>query len=201
VARLLAVLLLTLRGTPFIYYGEEIAMRTEPPSNIDEVRDPVGRTFWPRYKGRDGVRRPMQWDGSAGGGFTQGVPWLPLVHDAGSRHVAAQIADPRSPLNIYRALTRLRRSHSALRAGRYRTVCRGPDVFAFERTSGAESIVVCLNMTAKPALSSSNGPALSLSKGPAHESRVVFGTHRAAGEHVMADSMSLAGFEAVIIER
>src|SRR5262249_28323871 len=109
VARLLAVLLLTLRGTPFLYYGEEIGMRTEPPARIEDVQDPVGRRFWPRYKGRDGVRRPMPWNGGAGHGFTTGHAWLGFPSDAAARHVAAQHADPASLLSLYRALLRLRR--------------------------------------------------------------------------------------------
>jgi alpha-glucosidase len=191
VARLLAVMLLTLRGTPFIYYGEEIAMRTEPPATIDEVRDPVGRTFWPRYKGRDGVRRPMAWDAGAGAGFSRGAPWLPLARDAAVRNVASQSGDPRAPLNVYRAMTRLRREHVALRDGSYRALCRGPHVFGFERTSGAASMVVCLNMTAAEqtiALDRADGDCC-----------VIFSTHRPASHTVDMTSIRLAPFEAMVL--
>src|SRR5207245_7706177 len=93
VARLLAMLLLTLKGSPFLYYGEEIGMRTEPPRRIEDVCDPVGRTFWPRYKGRDGVRRPMPWSSDPGAGFTRAAPWLTPPSDAATRNVERQRGD------------------------------------------------------------------------------------------------------------
>src|SRR5436190_9726759 len=149
VARLLAMLLLTLRGTPFIYYGEEIAMRTDPPRSIDEVRDPVGRRFWPSYKGRDGVRRPMQWSSAPGAGFSQATPWLPLSCDSGARNVDAQNADANSILGFYRSLLRLRRVSPALAAGDYDGLDSGPGILAYARTNRRERVLVVLNFTSE----------------------------------------------------
>lgn len=145
IARLLAVLLLTLRGSPFIYYGDEIGMRTFPPHDIDDVRDPVGRTFWPQYKGRDGVRRPMAWDRSANAGFTRGVPWLALAPDAHTRNVEAQRGDAESVLTLHRTLLAARRSSAALRRGSHRTLASHEDVFAFARETETETVIVALN--------------------------------------------------------
>jgi len=147
VARLLAVLLLTLRGTPFVYYGEEIAMRTEPPARLEDVRDPVGRRFWPRYKGRDGVRRPMSWTPAPGHGFTSGTPWLPFSIDANTRNVAAHDADRGSLLAVYRTLIRLRRESRALASGRYESVASDVRVLAYRRVHDSDEALVLLNMS------------------------------------------------------
>ncbi|HEX8687057.1 MAG TPA: alpha-amylase family glycosyl hydrolase, partial [Pyrinomonadaceae bacterium] len=93
VARLTATMLLTLRGTPFLYYGEEIGMLTTEPKTVEEVRDPVGRRYWPLRKGRDGERTPMQWDATANAGFSPGTPWLPVPPSAREKNVAAQARD------------------------------------------------------------------------------------------------------------
>ena len=89
VARLLAMLLLTLRGTPFIYYGEEIAMRTDPPRSIEEVRDPVGRRFWPAIQRTGRCSSPDAVERRAAPGFTRGTPWLRGSHDAAGRNVGS----------------------------------------------------------------------------------------------------------------
>jgi len=150
VAKLLGALLLTLRGTPFLYYGEEIAMRSDPPLHLDEVRDPVGRTFWPRYKGRDAERRPMSWDGSAESGFSTARPWLRLPFDSAERTVERQRRDPGSVLNFYRTLLRLRRESPALQAGRYRSAGTDPAIFAFVRESHRETVLVVINTADEP---------------------------------------------------
>jgi alpha-glucosidase len=79
IAKLMATLLLTTRGTPQMYYGEELGMRTTDPVRIEDVHDPVGKLGWPMEKGRDGERTPMQWNASSGAGFTTSPkPWLPI---------------------------------------------------------------------------------------------------------------------------
>jgi alpha-glucosidase len=195
VARLLATMLLTLRGTPFIYYGEEIGTRTEPPRRIEEVRDPVGRHFWPRYKGRDGVRRPMAWTGAPGAGFTGGTPWLPIGEDGARRNVAAQKADAGSLLHYYRALLALRRRSPAITSGDYRSVDTVRDVFAYVRQSGDDRLLVILNMANDPrpfALRSDQ--AMDVDRWT-----VALGTHRAAGTMLSATSATLAPFEALVL--
>ena len=97
-AKVAAALLLTLRGTLFIYYGEEIGMHN---GNIRKrnIRDPLGKRFWPLFTGRDKARTPMQWEREPNGGFTDGIPWMPLNSDTRSRNVRQQEGELRSLLN------------------------------------------------------------------------------------------------------
>ena len=137
-----AVMLLTLRGTPFIYYGEEIGMTDVPipPKRIVDI------------DGRDPERTPMQWDTSPKAGFTTGDPWLPLAADHAKRNVAAQHDDPASLLSLYRRLNWLRKSSPALRRGSYRTIPAPVGVFAFAREADGERVLVALNFTKSPQL-------------------------------------------------
>lgn len=114
--RILAVLLLTLKGTPFIYYGEEIGMR-DGKIPRSRLKDPLGRKYWPFFKGRDPERTPMQWDSSYNGGFTCGIPWLPLNADYWKRNVSVQMKDPMSILNTYRTIIGIRKNEIGLRRG------------------------------------------------------------------------------------
>jgi alpha-glucosidase len=137
IARLTATMLLTLRGTPFLYYGEEIGMVTTEPKTVEEVRDPVGKRYWPLRKGRDGERTPMQWDAGRHAGFTTGAPWLPVPPSARERNVAAQRADASSLLNFYKRLIALRRRSPALLDGDYEAVGDDPHVYAYLRRAPA----------------------------------------------------------------
>jgi len=154
IARLLAALLLTTRATPQLYYGEEIGMVTAPPARKEDVRDPIGKLGWPKEKGRDGERTPMQWDTSTNAGFTTSLtPWLPVPPNYKQRNVAVEEKDPNSLLNFYRQLIRLRRAQPALRDGTQITVnCHDSDVLSFLRKNqaGGESVLVVLNMSGKP---------------------------------------------------
>jgi alpha-glucosidase len=132
-----AVMLLTLRGTPFIYYGEEIGM-TDVPIPPERVVD---------VDGRDPERTPMQWDASPNAGFSTGDPWLPSAADHAKRNVAAQRDDPASLLSLYRRMNWLRKSSPALRRGSYRTLPAPRGVFAFTREADGERILVALNFT------------------------------------------------------
>jgi alpha-glucosidase len=195
VARVLAMLLLTLRGSPFIYYGEEIGMRTEPPASLDEVRDPVGRTFWPKYKGRDGVRRPMQWDATAGGGFSGGMPWLPLARDAALRNVAIQRDDRASLLALYRALLSARSSSAALREGDYRTITSRAEVYAYERRNGDDRKLIVLNMSPDE-----RDAGLGNVRDLPNAWRALVGTHRGGREPVTLNALRLAPYEALLLD-
>jgi len=124
-ARGAALLLLTLRGTPFLYYGEEIGMQ-DVRLRYRQLRDPYTRRYWPFLRGRDPARTPMQWDGSPQAGFTTGDPWLPLSADAMTTNVAAEAGDPTSLLALYRTLIWIRRTSAALSLGTYREVTGGP---------------------------------------------------------------------------
>jgi alpha-glucosidase len=135
-ARLAALMLLTLRGTPFLYYGEEIGM-ADGPIPPDRVVDVAGR---------DPARTPMQWDGTPNAGFTTGRAWLPVAAEAATVNVAAQRADPSSMLAFQRELIRIRRASPALRRGSYRTMEGLPtDVFGYTRTDTDGSWLVLLN--------------------------------------------------------
>jgi alpha-glucosidase len=152
VAKAAAVLLLTVRGTPFLYYGEEIALGdVRVPRK--EIVDPPARRYWPLrlWWNRDGCRAPMPWTGERNGGFTTGRPWLRMAPDYATRNVAAQAADPDSVLSTYRALLALRRTLPALQAGSFRWVVRARDeVLAYRRDANGESILVAINLGPEP---------------------------------------------------
>jgi alpha-glucosidase len=118
-ARAAAVLLFTLRGTPFLYYGEELGMR-DGRLRYHELRDPYTKRYWPFRTGRDPARTPMQWDASPHAGFTTGTPWLPVSDNASTLNVDLAIRNPSSLLSLYRRLIRLRRETPALTRGIYR---------------------------------------------------------------------------------
>jgi alpha-glucosidase len=145
-ARVATMLLLTLRGTPTLYYGDEIGL---PQADIPDERqqDPWGRQV--PGQGRDGCRTPMQWDPGSWAGFTESgaTPWLEPSPDAATRNVEQQLADESSLLNLSRTLLRLRRETPALREGDYRALDSPEGVFAFERRLGADRITVALNFT------------------------------------------------------
>ncbi len=149
-ARVAAMLLLTLRGTPTLYYGDEIGLpqATIPP---ELVQDPFEKNVPGLGLGRDGCRTPMQWDASRNAGFSQAAPWLPITQDAGQRNVAIERADPGSLYNLYRRLIALRRAHPALATGSYRPVMTEGQVLAYIREHGDERFLVALNLGAAPA--------------------------------------------------
>jgi alpha-glucosidase len=149
-ARVAAMLLLTLRGTPTLYYGDELGMAdVEVPA--DRVQDPVERRIPGLGLGRDPERTPMQWSAAPNAGFTTGEPWLPLAFDFETVNVEAERADPRSMLNLHRRLIGLRRAHPALSVGIYQPVEAGGHVLAYIRSSGAERFLIALNLGHAPA--------------------------------------------------
>ena len=153
IAKLLATLLLTTHATPQMYYGEEIGMRTTVPTRIEDVKDPVGRTGWPKDKGRDGERTPMQWDKGANAGFSNAAKtWLPVPPSASQYNVTAERNDPNSIFNFYKHLIALRREVSALRDGSYVTINRDdPNVLAYLRRAknDTDPVLVALNMSSQ----------------------------------------------------
>lgn len=151
-ARVAGMLLLTLRGTPTIYYGEEIGMENVP-IPADKVQDPPALNM-PELAdiiGRDPVRTPMQWDAGPHAGFAAPdvEPWLPLAADAAQRNAAAQENDAASHLSFYRALIALRRAEPALTVGTYTAVEAGADeVIAYVRTApDADRFLIVLNLS------------------------------------------------------
>jgi len=147
-AKVAAALLLTIKGTPFIYYGEEIGMRNTK-IRYRDIRDPLGKRFWPIFSGRDKARTPMQWTSGKNGGFTDSQPWLPLNTDVSRRSVQSQEKDQASLLNVYRTLIKIRKEHLALRQGRWVPLIAGhKGILAYARIQSEERIVVILNFTA-----------------------------------------------------
>jgi alpha-glucosidase len=149
-ARVAAMLLLTLRGTPTIYQGDEIGM-ADVPIPRDRVQDPWDRNVPGLGLGRDPVRTPMQWDAGPNAGFARedAEPWLPLALDYHDVNVAAQDADPRSMLSLHRALLALRRAEPALSVGAYWPVDgAAEDVLSYERRDEATGrrLLVALNL-------------------------------------------------------
>ncbi len=147
IARLIASLLLTPRDAVLLYYGQELGMANNDPKRVEDVRDPIGKIGWPREKGRDGERTPMPWDGTPLGGFTKGsTSWLPLGPDHATHNVAAESHDPKSLLNFYKLLIRLRRENASLREGAVTIVdSRNPNVLTFLRQKDASTVLVALN--------------------------------------------------------
>jgi len=148
-ARVAAMLLLTLRGTPTLYQGDEIGIGPVeiPP---DRIRDPQHFRQPALDIGRDRSRTPMPWDGSFNAGFSSAEPWLPLNADWAVRNVAAQERDSGSILVLYRTLLALRRSTPALSIGGYSAAKSGGDVLTFERQLGTDRLLVALNLSAEP---------------------------------------------------
>jgi alpha-glucosidase len=154
IARLLATVLFTTRSTPLIYYGEALGMKTHPPTRIQDVRDPVGITGWPKEKGRDGERTPMQWSTAPQAGFsTNPHTWLPVGDDFHTVNVATESAEPDSLLNWYKTLISIRAHNPTMHDGGIVMLDNtNPSVLSYVRTApaGARSLLVSLNFTAQP---------------------------------------------------
>src|ERR1700732_3853498 len=167
IARIVAALLLTSRGAALLYQGEEIGQTTATTTRVEEVRDPIGITGWPKEKGRDGERTPMQWDSSsAEAGFsTNPRTWLPVPPDYRTVNVQTESADPRSMLNWHKRLIALRRSSSALRSGRTVMLDQtNASVLTYARVDAhGGTIVVSLNMSPRPQTVRLDAPAAGLS--------------------------------------
>lgn len=143
-------MLLTLRGTPYLYYGEEIGQR-DIHLRRDQILDPVGRHYWPLYKGRDFARAPMQWDNSNLAGFSTTTPWLPVHPDYTTRNVQLQQTDPNSLLNWYRLLIQLRRETPALQEGMFQPIHYAPSrLLAYLRQTANQTVLVALNFSRFP---------------------------------------------------
>jgi alpha-glucosidase len=181
-ARMAAMLLLTLRGTPTIFYGEEIGM-TNVPIPPDDVQDPAEKREPGKGLGRDPERTPMPWDASPGHGFTTGKPWLPF--GTKTADVAAQTADPQSMLLLYRRLIDLRRTSPALLHGATAAVRAEGTVLSYERRSAEQRLAVHLNL-------GEAAETITVEAG-----RIVFSSH---GRHDIVDGkLALEAAEGVVL--
>jgi alpha-glucosidase len=188
--KVLMSMLLTLRGTPFLYYGEEIGMR-DISLKRSEILDPPGKRFWPFYKGRDGCRAPMQWDDTANAGFSSKKPWLPVHPDYIERNVEAQKEKTDSMLNFTRNLIKLRREKPALQRGDFTLLTEAPkDTLAYLRQMPEQTILVALNFRNYPA---------SVQKIPDGTWNLLFSTAREAAPTNLK-VLDLAPYEVLILE-
>jgi alpha-glucosidase len=183
-ARAALTMLLTLRGTPFLYYGDEIGL-TDVPLDPAQALDPVPHRTGRKDRNRDEFRTPMPWSGEAGAGFTRAgaEPWLPLG-DFGARNVAAQREDPGSTLHLVRDLIALRRERADLRSGDYATLPAPAGAWAYRRGDGT---AVALNLSAAPV--TVDGPA----------GRVLVSTARERDGETAGRALELAPWEAVVL--
>jgi alpha-glucosidase len=192
-ARVAAVLLLTLPGTPILYQGDELGL-ADVPIPPAQALDPIARLVPGR--GRDPERTPMPWDAGPGGGFTSGCPWLPLGAGNLALSVAAQRDDPGSMLALHRRQVRLRRNAPALVGGGYQPVESDGDVLAYQRAALTRaSYLVALNLGPHPARLAVPGPALAgrflVSTSPDREGEAVGGDLELRGDEGVV--LSLAG--------
>ena len=145
-----AAMTILLRGTPYLYYGEEIGMR-ETKLKKSEMMDPVGKSYAPINPGRDGCRAPMQWNNQANGGFTSGTPWNKIHPDYMDRNVNAMIGDPNSLLTFYKNLIALRKHYRSIQVGSLELLdTKNESVLTFTRSFEKEVTLVAINFTQFP---------------------------------------------------
>jgi alpha-glucosidase len=189
-ARVAAMLLLTLRGTPTLYYGDELGMCDVaiPP---ELVRDPWEKNVPGLGLGRDPERAPMPWDSSLNAGFTTGTPWLPVLQDYQTVNVAVQRDDPTSLLTLYRRLIAHRRATLALAVGAYTTLEAHGDVLVYVRTHGGQRSLIVLNLGAQPDSFTSDQVQL--------QGLVALSTHLDRANEDVRGTIALRGDEGVIV--
>jgi alpha-glucosidase len=187
-ARVAAMLLLTLRGTPTIYYGDELGMADGmiPP---DRVQDPWEKQVPGRGLGRDPERTPMLWDRSQHAGFTTGTPWLPLNADAATCNVETQRQNPTSMLALYRRLLTLRRSTPALTVGTYTPLVVHDDILAYKREHQGTVYLVVLNL----------GPYPQRVEHADFQGQIVLSTHLDGRIETVHGTLELRGDEGVMV--
>ena len=182
-ARVAQMLLLTLRGTPTCYYGDELGLVDAPPGTRGAVTDPQATTG--EERDRLVARTPMPWTTGPNGGFSAVEPWYPIASDDQALTVERQRADPGSLLHLFRALIRLRRERPALAVGAYRSLLAPEDVLSFERWHPDVAVHVHLNLGPSPR-------QIDLAGG-----RVVLST---AGPTAPAPKVTLGGYEGVVVD-
>jgi alpha-glucosidase len=148
IAKMMAAFYLTLRGTPIMYYGEEIGMENNDPQRKEDVKDPIGKLGWPAEKGRDGERTPMQWKDAPNAGFSKTTPWLPVPASYKTHNVETELKNPDSILNFYKRILALRHTNPALLDGAYVPLNQdNPQVLSYLRTYKGKAVLVVLNMS------------------------------------------------------
>ncbi|MBN1116827.1 MAG: alpha-glucosidase [Bacteroidales bacterium] len=182
-----AALAFTFKGTPFIYYGEEIGMADTKLSK-NEIKDKLGKRFWPFYKGRDGARTPMQWDDSIYAGFSLNKPWLPLNSNFQEVNIESQLHKKDSHLNYYRSLIQLRKNNRILQTGDFELVSHANNVLVFKRLFDNESLFVVLNFGRLPKICSRYSTK-----------NIAYLTHQKKSKEEFIDRVKLRPFEGLIL--
>jgi alpha-glucosidase len=196
IAKLMAAFYLTLRGTPIMYYGEELGMENNNPKRKEDVKDPQGITGWPGERGRDGERTPMQWSDAKNAGFSETKPWLPVPPSYKTHNVATESKDPNAVLNVYRQVLAMRRKEPALVNGTYNALNEDdPNVLAYLRKDKNEAILVMLNMSNTPQKIRLN---LAAQGYPSPKLSILLSTSQQPTSAATAESVVLPPFGAVI---
>jgi alpha-glucosidase len=192
-SKVAALMLLTLRGTPFIYNGDEIGMR-DIHLKRSEIKDPVGKLYWPLFKGRDGCRAPFQWSAGKNAGFSSGnTTWLPTHPDFPTRNVDQQNQDPQSLLNFYKQLIQLRKQHPVLVKGDFFPLENLPSsILAYQRTSQQNCALILINF-------SHHQIQLILDELATSQWELLISTHRNTLNNQLNRSIILSGDEALIL--
>lgn len=189
-ARLAAMMLLTLRGTPTLYYGDEIGLENGliPP---EKIQDPQGLNLGAE-RTRDVARTPMQWDASPFAGFSRAEPWLPVSGDFSTRNVINQTQDAASIINLYRSLLWMRRQSPSLHGGSYRAIDVGAaDCFVYTREMDGEKHIIALNFSAEPRVVSIKAT---------DTAKIVLSTHMDRDGKIDLNSLPLRPFEGAMIK-
>ncbi len=192
-AKALATLLLTLRGTPFIYYGEEIGMENTP-IPYEKIMDPLGKNLWPEAEGRDVVRTPMQWDDTEFAGFSKVEPWLPVNKNKSYVNVEKEAKDPDSILSYYKRLIKKRKESNALKLGEYRPLIENTEnILLYKRFTTGETKYILVNLREEVV-------RCDLKKyGLFDKYTVYLGTHRKEGD-LLSNEIEVLPFEGIIFK-
>jgi alpha-glucosidase len=184
------MLLLTLRGTPTIYYGDEIGMR-DVPIPFEEVKDPQGINMPDKNLSRDPARTPMQWSNEENAGFTEGKPWLRLDKTFTRQNVQLEKESRYSILTFYRRLIMLRQSQPSLMYGSYRPCSADRQMIAFRREAeGSQAFLIVLNLTHRP----------SYYKQERLRGKIVLSTYPESEGNEVNDNIDLSGDEGVVVQ-
>ena len=189
-AKVAAILLLTLRGTPTMYYGDELGMQNV---NIptDQVQDPREKNVPGKGFGRDPERTPMQWNSSENGGFTKGEPWLPLMKNFKEINVEEELKNDESMLNFYRQLIQLRSREPALHIGDFHPVISSGNIFAYKRTYSKKTFLIVLNLGSSEEKLITDFPNL--------QGEIIFSTHRETEGEKIDNQIQLKSNQAIIV--